>query len=597
MMTAQFKSLLISSAKSLAQAVSAIVILTGCSILVGWLYGAAFGMALLTSSNIIVFAVLLYRTTLWLKRSDVERERAEDMRCASEVRFRLLVEGVEDYAILMLDPLGHIVSWNRGAEQIKGYRPDEIIGQHFSCFYPPEDSERGKPEQELRVAASEGRLEDEGWRVRKDGSRFWADVVITAVRDEAGCLCGFSKVTRDITDRKQAEDTLRESEERIRSVVDTAHEAFIAMDSEGRITDWNHQAESTFGWSRSEVTGQPLAQTIIPPQYREAHRRGLEHFLATGQGPVLNTRIEITALHRDGHEFPVELTITPLRLGRIYTFNSFVHDITARKQAKETLERQKAELARSNAELAAANKELEAFTYSVSHDLRAPLRQISGFSQILARELGPRIDPAALHYLQQIQKGVQQMGKLVDDLLNLGRVGRQALKEQLTDLRSLLEAVLADLKPEAEGREIEWIIGQLPPAKCDPGLIRLVFANLLSNAIKFTRHQEHAIIQVGQMTLDGEVVFFVRDNGVGFNMRYVDKLFGIFQRLHLQEDFEGTGVGLATVQRIIHKHGGRVWAEAEPYKGATFYFTLGVASQSEREITPAQRGVVCRQNQ
>src|SRR3989441_965741 len=198
------------------------------------------------------------------------------MRCASEERFRLLVEGVKGYAIFMLDPLGHIVSWNRGAEQIKGYRPDEIIGQHFSCFYPPEDSERGKPEQELSVAASEGRLEDEGWRVRKDGSRFWADVVITALRDEAGCLCGFSKVTRDITDRKQAEDTLRESEERIRSVVDTAHEAFIAMDSEGRITDWNHQAESTFGWSRSEVTGQPLAQTIIPPQYREAHRRGLE---------------------------------------------------------------------------------------------------------------------------------------------------------------------------------------------------------------------------------------------------------------------------------------------------------------------------------
>ncbi len=571
-------------------------------ILSGWLrswgeraglYGAAFGTALFAGSNIVVFAVLLYRTAVSLNRSDVERERAEDTRRASEERFGLLVEGVKDYAIFMLDPLGHITSWNRGAERIKGYRSDEIIGQHFSCFYPREDIERGKPEQELSVAASEGRLEDEGWRVRKDGSRFWADVVITAVRDEAGSLGGFSKVTRDITGRKQAEDTLRESEERIRSVIDTVHEAFIAMDTEGRITDWNHQAESTFGWPRSEAIGRPLAQTIIPAQYREAHMRGLQHFLATGQGPVLNKRIEITALHRDGHEFPVELTIAPLRLGLTYTFNSFVHDITARKQAEEALGRQKAELARSNAELAAANKELEAFTYSVSHDLRAPLRQISGFSQILAREFGLRIDPAALHCLQHIQKGVQQMGKLVDDLLNLGRVGRQALKEQLTDLYSLIEAVLTDLKPEAEGRKIEWIIGKLPSAKCDPGLIKLVFANLLSNAIKFTRHQERAIIQVDQMILDGEVVFFVRDNGVGFNMRYVDKLFGIFQRLHLQEDFEGTGVGLANVQRIIHKHGGRVWAEAEPYKGATFYFTLGAASQSERENTPAQRGAVC----
>src|SRR2546427_1093321 len=415
MMTAQFKSLLISSAKSLPQAVSAIVILTGCSILVGWLYGAAFGMALLASSNIVVFAVLLYRTTLWLKRSDVERERAEDMRCASEVRFRLLVEGVEDYAILMLDPLGHIVSWNRGAEQIKGYRPDEIIGQHFSCFYPTEDRERGKPEQELSVAASKGLLEDEGWRVRKDGSRFWADVVITALRDEAGCLCGFSKVTRDITDRKQAEDTLRESEERIRSVVDTAHEAFIAMDSEGRITDWNHQAESTFGWSRSEVTGQPLAQTIIPPQYREAHRRGLEHFLATGEGPVLNTRIEITALHRDGREFPVEVTVTALRWEDSYIFCAFVHDITGRKQAEKALRER-------TLQLESANKELESFSYSVSHDLRAPLRSIDGFSVLLLEEHADRLDPAAQGYLRRVRAGSQRMGQLIDDLLNLSRV-------------------------------------------------------------------------------------------------------------------------------------------------------------------------------
>ena len=510
-----------------------------------------------------------------------------------------------------------------------------------------------------------------------------------------------------MTSRKHAEEVLRESEERNRAVLDTANEAFIAMDAEGRITDWNHQAEVTFGWSRVEAIGRLLAETIIPPQHREAHRRGLQHFLATGQGPVLDKRFEITALRRDGHEFPVELTIAPIRVGPTYIFNSFLHDITARKQAQEALqesdqrfrllvegvqdyaifmldpigqitswnsgaerikgyqpqeiigqhfscffsredvergkpeqnlrvataegrcedegwrvrkdgsrfwanvvitalrdatgnlvgfskvtrdvtarkqaedalERQKAELTRANTELAAANKELEAFTYSVSHDLRAPLRHVGGFSQILVEEFGPRMDPAAQQSLRYIQKGVQEMGQLIDDLLNLGRIGRQALREQPTELNLLVAAVLADLKPETEKRQIEWQIGRLPTVKCDPGLVKLVFANLLSNAVKFSRRQERSIIQVGQMSVKGEEVFFVRDNGVGFNMRYVDKLFGIFQRLHRQDDFEGTGVGLANVRRIIHKHGGRVWAEAEPYKGAAFYFTLGISQE------------------
>jgi signal transduction histidine kinase len=233
------------------------------------------------------------------------------------------------------------------------------------------------------------------------------------------------------------------------------------------------------------------------------------------------------------------------------------------------------EIRRVNAELAASIKELEAFTYSVSHDLRAPLRHISGFSKILAEEFAASLPPDAQHHLQRIEDGTRRMGQLVDDLLNLARVGRRDLNPQVAGLKSVVDEVIADLKADSQGREIEWKIGALPFVECDPGLMKQVFQNLLSNALKFTRPRERSVIEVGQEDKNGVPVIYVRDNGVGFSMKYVDKLFGVFQRLHRAEDFEGTGVGLATVQRIIQKHGGRIWAEGELDKGATFYFTLG----------------------
>lgn len=266
--------------------------------------------------------------------------------------------------------------------------------------------------------------------------------------------------------------------------------------------------------------------------------------------------------------------------------------IAERKRAEDEIRKLNDELKLRAEQLEATNKELEAFTYSVSHDLRAPLRHVDGFSKILAGEFGPKLDSTAQRYLQYIQEGTKNMGQLIDDLLNLARVGRKELSLQVTGLNSLIDEVLADLKLETEGREFDWQIGKLPFVECDPALIKQVLANLLSNAVKFTRPRERAVIEVGQMALDGQTAVFVHDNGVGFSMKYADKLFGVFQRLHRQEDFEGTGVGLATVQRIIHKHGGRVWAEAELDKGATFYFTLGTQQkyQSEKENTLAEGG-------
>ena len=254
------------------------------------------------------------------------------------------------------------------------------------------------------------------------------------------------------------------------------------------------------------------------------------------------------------------------------------------------LARSTTEKSRANRELAASVQELEAFTYSVSHDLRAPLRHISGFSKILSEEYGSSLAPEAQHHLQRIQDGTHRMGMLVDDLLNLARLGRRDLSLQVAGLKSIADEVIAELGPDCEGRQVEWKIGDLPFVECDPGLIKQVFQNLLSNAVKFTRPRRPAVIEIGQETQAGTLVLFVRDNGVGFNMKYADKLFGVFQRLHRAEDFEGTGVGLATVQRIIQKHGGRIWAQAELDKGATFYFTLGMGIEAETKSNGATAG-------
>jgi light-regulated signal transduction histidine kinase (bacteriophytochrome) len=236
-------------------------------------------------------------------------------------------------------------------------------------------------------------------------------------------------------------------------------------------------------------------------------------------------------------------------------------------------------------QLDAVNKELEAFSYSVAHDLRAPLRHINGFSKILQDDYGPALDETGQHYLKSVSDAAKNMGQLVDDLLKMGRIGRQELMRRSTDLNALMGRSLQDLQPECEGRKIDWRIGDLPSLECDPGLMKQVFVNLLSNAVKYTRRRENAVIEVGQVTLDGAPAIFVRDNGAGFDQRYAHKLFGVFQRLHSAEEFEGTGVGLATVQRIVQKHGGRIWAEAEVDKGATFFFALAASSQGSAQAT------------
>jgi PAS domain S-box-containing protein len=381
---------------------------------------------------------------------------------------------------------------------------------------------------------------------------------------------------RHISKRKRMEEKLR----RLAAIVESSGDAILSKNLDGIIQSWNHGAERIYGYAASEVVGQSVA--ILAPPGGKDEISGILASVTRGD-PVEHYETQRT--RKDGQKVDVSLAVSLIKdsTGKVVGASTIARDITRRKRAEAEIKELNSTLGLRMAEVEAANKELEAFTYSVSHDLRAPLRHISGFSKILLEEYAPQLDQTAQHYIQRVSNATTQMGLLVDDLLNLSRLGRRELNRQPAGLNSLVEEVLADRRLEIEGRNIEWRIGQLPLVDCDPTLMKQVFDNLLANAIKFTRPRRPAVIEVNQETLAGETVIYVRDNGVGFSIKYAGKLFGVFQRLHRAEDFEGTGVGLATVQRIIHKHGGRIWAEAELEKGATFYFTTGPASQSEEQ--------------
>jgi PAS domain S-box-containing protein len=372
---------------------------------------------------------------------------------------------------------------------------------------------------------------------------------------------------------------LQGSEERFRAVTETASDAVISADGRGDIIYFNPAAQRIFGYSVEEAVNQPLI-LLMPERFHEAHQRGLRRFLKTGEAHVIGKTVELAGKRKDGTEFPLELSLSSWKVGEEIFFSGMARDITQRRQAEERIQQLHRDLQQRAVQLEATNRELEAFSYSVSHDLRSPLRSIDGFGQALLEDCASRLDDQGRHYLNRIRSSTQHMGQLIDDLLKLSRATRTEIRREPVDLTQLAQSVITGLEIAEPDRKVECRVQASMVVDGDPRLLRIVLENLIGNAWKFTSRTAQARIDMASFP-DGadNRAYYVRDNGAGFDMAYVDKLFGVFQRLHTPAEFPGTGIGLATVQRIIHRHGGRAWAESEGGKGASFYFTLGAFSR------------------
>ena len=605
----------------------------------------------------------------------------------SEEKYRMLLDGVQDYAIFMMDPQGRVVSWNAGAERIKGYKAEQIIGHNFSCFFPPADIKRGRPEEVLRITAASGRHEEQGMRVRKDGSRFLASVIFTALRDAAGKLRGFSEFShdlseskesgakyrglleaapdamvvvnqggeivllnvqaekqfgyrrdelvgqkvkniipegfaerliadgtrtaaealaqqigtgieligrrkdgsefpieimlsplesaegilvtaaiRDISVRKSAEKHLAQMEGRYRGLLEAAPDAMVVVNQGGEIVLLNVQAEKQFGYRRDELVGQKV-KNIIPEGFAERLIADGTRTAAEALAQQIGTGIELIGRRKDGSEFPIEIMLSPLESAEGILVTAAIRDITVRKKSEEHLVKTVGELKRSN-------DELQQFAYVASHDLQEPLRMVASYTQLLAKRYKGRLDSDADEFIAYAVDGCNRMQGLIQDLLAYSRAGtngkvlreissEDALKEALTNLRATIEESGAVVTHDS-----------LPAITTDDTQLTQVFQNLVGNAIKY-RSAEAPHVHVSATKNGGnEWIFSVRDNGLGIDPQYFERIFVLFQRLHGRKEFKGTGIGLAICKKIVERLGGRIWVESQPEKGSTFYFAL-----------------------
>jgi len=483
------------------------------------------------------------------KSADEAREYAESV--INTVREPLIV----------LDQDLRVVSVSRSFYEFFKVKPEETVGQ---LIYDLGNKQWDIPKlRELLETILPQKTTFDNYEVEHDFATIGRRIMLLNARQIERVL-GKERIIllaiEDITERKK----LEEAHSKLAAIVESADDAIIGKDLEGTIVSWNSGAEVVYGYNAKEVIGKSVSLLMLP-----GHPDEYKELLTKKSSGEYIKDYETQRRRKNGQIIDVSLTISPVKdtSGKIIGDSIIARDITEKKK----LER---EVVKAKDAAEAANKELEAFSYSVSHDLRAPLRSIDGFSQALLEDYQDTLDDTAKSYLDRVRKATQHMGHLIDDMLKLSRVTRSAFYHESVDLSTMVRAIFEKLQQNSPDRTVDVIIREGVFINGDPYLLQIALENLVNNAWKFTSREARPQFEFGTTVKEGKTACFIRDNGVGFDMAYVDKLFGAFQRLHTTFEFPGTGIGLATIQRIINRHGGQVWAEAEVGKGATFYFTL-----------------------
>jgi PAS domain S-box-containing protein len=498
-------------------------------------------------------------------RDITKRKKAEEQLRAASLYARSLIEAGLD-PLVTIGPDGKITDVNKATEEVTGVTRDHLIGADFADYFTEPDKAR----EGYQLVFKEGFVRDYPLAIRHISGRV-IDVLYNAsvYRDDKGKVIGVFAAARDITERKKAEEQLRAASLYARSLIEASLDPLVTISSEGKITDVNKATEEVTGVERDHLIGADFADYFTEP---DKAREGYQ--LVFKEGFVRDYPLAIRHISGKITDVLYNASVYQDEKGNVRGVFAAARDITERKKAEESIEKLNEDLKRRTAELEASNMELEAFSYSVSHDLRAPLRSVDGFSLALIEDYSEKLDEKGMDYLQRMRVAAQRMGQLIDDLLKLSRTMRAEMHHECINISEIVMDIVNELKDSQPERNVEFIIELDVGAVGDPHLLRIMLENLLGNAWKFTNTQKVARIEFGRHGGNGGTTYFIRDNGVGFDMNFYDKLFNPFQRLHLPNEFPGTGIGLALVKRIVQRHGGNVWAEGEIDKGATIYFTI-----------------------
>jgi PAS domain S-box-containing protein len=530
----------------------------------------------------------------WLvHRVEVHRAELGDR----ELHFREMIEAVTDYAIYGLDVEGRIVTWNLGAQRLSGYSEAEAVGEHVALLHTREERERGHPDEVLREATLNGRFTEEGWRVRKDGTRFWASVLISAIHAPDGSLAGFTKVTRDLTERRRAEEELRDREARLASIVGSAMDAIVTTDDERRIVLFNRAAEKMFGVPAEDALGTSIDR-FVPPRFRDGHARQMHDFGESGgtARSMHGSRGALPALRADGTQFPVEATISTSVVGEQRLFTVVLRDVTERMRADEERER-------LLVEMEASSRAKSEFLATMSHELRTPINAIVGYADLMELGIGGDLSPSHAAYLRRVRTSSQHLRGLIDDVLDMARVeaGRLEVRADEEPLVPAVRQATELVAPQSATRNVTLSEADVHPVRyCgDPDRVRQVLVNLLGNAVKFTpaggtisvRSRICARTPPGTGLGEGPWVGVeVRDTGIGIPPDEIERIFEPFTQVDqaYTREHGGTGLGLAISRRLARRMKGDLTARSEPGEGSCFTLWLPAIPAPELVIPPEE---------